>query len=270
MLKDKDSLKIFPPTWDFAFKNIFGDDEQVLLDFVNSVFEDKKERKVKKVIFQNSELVKDSASDKASRLDVKALLDDETYVNIEIQIANKDGFEKRALYYWSKLYEDQIGEGDDYLLLKKSICINILCFNLIKNDRFHNMYVVKNREDNEPFLSDFEVHFLELPKWADKSYDEMTKLEKWALFLKAPDVKVLEDLSMQEPIFGRAYQKLKYVSQDKAARERYEAEMKYQLDFNTAIHAQKQEIARNLKSLGTSIEVIVTATGLPKNEIEKL
>ena len=72
--------EFFSPMWDFAFKNIFGDDEQVLLDFINSVFEDKKERKIKKVIFQNSEIAKDSFSDKGSRLDVKALLDDETLV----------------------------------------------------------------------------------------------------------------------------------------------------------------------------------------------
>lgn len=262
--------EFFPPMWDFAFKNIFGEDEQVFLDFVNSVFEDKKEKKIKKVIFQNSEVVKDSHTDKASRLDVKALLDDETLVNIEVQISNKDGFSKRALYYWSKLYEGQIEQGDDYLKLQKSICINILNFNIVPNSRFHNMYVVKNNEDNESFLTDFEVHFLELQKWAEKSYDKMTRLEKWALFLKAPDIKVLEELSMQEPIIERAYKKLKYVSQDPAARAKYEAEMKYQLDFNTAIHAKQQEIARNLKSLGTPIEVIVKATGLLENEIIKL
>ena len=32
--------KLFSPMWDFAFKNIFGDDEKVFLDFINSVFED--------------------------------------------------------------------------------------------------------------------------------------------------------------------------------------------------------------------------------------
>ena len=50
--------KILPPMWDFAFKNIFGEDETVFIDFVNSIFEDKKETKIKKVIFENTEIVK--------------------------------------------------------------------------------------------------------------------------------------------------------------------------------------------------------------------
>jgi predicted transposase/invertase (TIGR01784 family) len=101
--------KLFSPMWDFAFKNIFGEDEKVFLDFVNSVFEDKNETKVKKVIFENTEIVKDNLNGKAARLDVKALLDDETYVNIEVQIRDEKSFDKRTLYYWSNLYEGQIG-----------------------------------------------------------------------------------------------------------------------------------------------------------------
>ena len=134
---------------------------------------------------------------------MKALLDDETYVNIEVQIQEKKGFAKRTLYYWSQLYEGQIGSGDDFLMLKKSICINILNFNIIENERHHNIYGVTNLEDYERFLTDFEIHFLELPKWAEKSYPGMTRVEKWALFLKAPNEKVLEELAMQDPILYR-------------------------------------------------------------------
>ena len=99
---------------------------------------------------------------------------------------------------------------------------------------------------------------------------------------------------MQDPIFNQAYQTLKYVSQDPAARARYEAELKYELDFNTAIRSAqlkgkeegkeegkekgkekgkeevKLEIAKNLKALGVSVETIAKATGLSTGQIDNL
>ncbi len=269
--------RIFPPMWDFAFKNIFGDNEQLFIDFVNSVFEDKNETKVKKVVFENTEIVKDHINGKATRLDVKALLDDETYINIEVQIRDEKSFAKRTLYYWSHLYGGQIESGDDFFKLKKSICINILNFKAIENECFHNVYGVANLEDHSRFLTDFEVHFLELPKWTEKSYDTMSQLEKWTLFLKAPSEKVLEELSMQGQVFDQAYKKLKYVSQDPVARARYDAELKYELDFNTAVRAAELratrekafEMARSLKALGVSLDIIVKASGLDLEQIEQ-
>ncbi|MES2614794.1 MAG: Rpn family recombination-promoting nuclease/putative transposase [Bdellovibrionota bacterium] len=263
--------------WDFAFKNIFGDNEQLFIDFVNSVFEDKNETKVKKVVFENTEIVKDHINGKATRLDVKALLDDETYINIEVQIRDEKSFAKRTLYYWSHLYGGQIESGDDFFKLKKSICINILNFKAIENECFHNVYGVANLEDHSRFLTDFEVHFLELPKWTEKSYDTMSQLEKWTLFLKAPSEKVLEELSMQGQVFDQAYKKLKYVSQDPVARARYDAELKYELDFNTAVRAAELratrekafEMARSLKALGVSLDIIVKASGLDLEQIEQ-
>ena len=265
-----DNNKIFDPKWDFVFKNIFGKDEQIFIDFINSIFEDKNEKKVKEVHFENNEIIKNSLYDKESRLDVYAILDDETHVNIEIQIRDEDGFDKRTLYYWSKLYEGQIEKGDDYLKLQKSICINIVNFNIIQNERCHNIYGVTNLEDNDRFLTDFEVHFLELPKLKEKSYTDMTKLEKWLLFLKAPTEKIIEELCMQEPIIGKAMKTLKYVSQDPEARAIYEARMKYQLDFNTAIHSKQRRIARNMKAKNLPIDMIAEVTELPREEIEKL
>ena len=265
-----DNNKIFDPKWDFVFKNIFGKDEQIFIDFINSIFEDKNEKKVKKIHFENNEIIKNSLYDKESRLDVYAILDDETHVNIEVQIRDEEGFDKRTLYYWAKLFEGQIEKGDDYLKLQKSICINIVNFNIIKNDRCHNIYGVANLEDNERFLTDFEVHFLELPKLKKVSYNEMSKLEKWLLFLKAQNEKIMEELSMQDPFIGKAMKTLRYVSQDPETRALYEAKLKYELDFNTAIHSKQRQIARKLKEQKLPLDLISQATELPREEIEKL
>lgn len=260
---------------DFVFKRMFGHDKAIFIDFINSIFSDKNEKIVKSVTFTNNEITKDSLYDKESRLDVRAVLDDGSHVNIEIQIRDKDGFDKRTLYYWSKLYEQQISGGDDYLKLKKSICINVLDFNIIeKSKKFHSVFGITNLETHEPFLTDFEVHFLELPKLAKISYDKMTQLEKWLLLLREPTAQVLKELSMTNSTIAKAVDTLMYLSQDPESRAIYEARLKYQLDFNTAVHAAedktKVEIAKEMKRDGVPIAKIIKFTKLSEDQIKNL
>jgi len=42
-----------------------------------------------------------------------------------MQITEQGFYNKRAFYYWSKVYSDQIENGDDFELLRKTIGINI-------------------------------------------------------------------------------------------------------------------------------------------------
>ena len=272
--------EIFDPKVDYVFKRIFGHDKDIFIDFVNSIFEDKHEQKIKSVIFENNEIPKDSMTYKASLLDVRATLDDGSHVNIEIQVRDQGGFEKRSLYHWAKLYEQQIESGDDYLMLDRCVCINVLNFSIFEELKgCHNIYGVTNLDTHERFSNDFELHFLELPKLIQKSYDKsMSKLEKWLLFLKAPTDEVLEDLSMHDPLIAKATKTLKYLSQDPEARTIYEARRRHQLDLNTAVHSaeikatmiEKRETALRLKALGFDTMTIIKATNLTDEEIKSL
>lgn len=47
---------------------------------------------------------------------------------------------KQTLYYWAKLYEQQMQEGGEYRDLKKTITINILDFNVVANYQYHNTF----------------------------------------------------------------------------------------------------------------------------------
>jgi len=74
---------------------------------------------------QNPNIDKKSINDKYSILDVRAKANDNTIVDIEIQIANNSDMVKRTVYYLSKLIEEQIFEGDDYTKLIKSVTLPI-------------------------------------------------------------------------------------------------------------------------------------------------
>ncbi|CFJ34115.1 conserved hypothetical protein [Mycobacterium tuberculosis] len=61
----------------------------------------------------------DQVGDKASILDVRAKTKTGEQINIEVQLHNKYDMEKRSLYYWAKMYEGQLAEGEPYRNLKK-------------------------------------------------------------------------------------------------------------------------------------------------------
>ena len=67
---------------------------------------------------------------------------------------------KRSLYYWSKLYSEQLGEGQDYSVLKRTICINILNFKYLKTRKFHSGYRLKEIYSNEELTNVAEIHFI--------------------------------------------------------------------------------------------------------------
>ena len=57
--------------------------------------------------------------DKIGILDIKAKIDNNINCDIEMQVINKRNIEKRLLFYWSKMYDTSVKEGQDYTVLEK-------------------------------------------------------------------------------------------------------------------------------------------------------
>ena len=158
-------FELFDPKVDFVFKRIFGHDEEIFISFANSVLNYPEHKKIKTVTYINNEFNRDSKEDKESRLDVHAVLNDGSHINIEMQMQNTGKYEKRSLYYWAKLHEEQLKKGYHYKLLNPAICIHVLNFNLFKNKKeFHTALGVVDLETKIRFSEGFEIHFMELPK----------------------------------------------------------------------------------------------------------
>ena len=69
------------------------------------------------------------------------------------------------------MYAEQLEEGRIYKSLKKVISINILTFDMIKNDRIHNTYHMREDHTGALLVEDIEIHFLELSKSGIKGED---------------------------------------------------------------------------------------------------
>ncbi|WP_253199022.1 Rpn family recombination-promoting nuclease/putative transposase [Clostridium gasigenes] len=67
------------------------------------------------------------------------------------------------------MYEEQLGEGEDYLKIKRTVCINILNFKYLKTTKFHTGYRLKEMETHEELTDIIEMNFIEVPKLEENS-----------------------------------------------------------------------------------------------------
>ena len=273
---------LLSPKVDFVFKKIFGSEENksVLISFLNATLKPKKE--IVSVDLKNTDIEKEYLKDKFSRLDVKATTSNKETINIEIQLSDQYNMTQRTLYYWSKMYEEQMEQSDNYRKLSRTVCINILNYNYLDNDRFHNTYRLKEIETNEELTDICEIHFIEIPKLRQlKLKDEKDMLEVWVEFLRDPESEVIRSIETTNQDLKKAKDKLYKLSQSKEDRELYFLREKSIRDEISALSKAKEEgmqkgaknkeleIAKNLLDV-LDDNTISLKTGLSLEEVKIL
>ena len=132
---------------DFAFKYVFGEDCKEANDALKSLLTVFLERSVNKVVVKNSEIVKDYSKMKSPRLDLLVEFDDQTTVDLEMQLRQtKDNLPIRFSYYLARLHGSQELEGKYYGELKETIVLVFFNANLIDNHRMCNTFTLRNEE----------------------------------------------------------------------------------------------------------------------------
>ena len=165
------------PRVDIAFKKIFGVEENkdLLISLINSIVG--LEDQVSDVILLNPYNPKNFKTDKLSILDIKATNQHGKRFNIEIQISDEADYDKRALYYWAKIYTEQLKVAEDYSRLSKAIGIHILNFTSIPEvSKYHNVFHVTEKETGFLYFKDLELHTIELKKFSHNSDEELSDI----------------------------------------------------------------------------------------------
>ncbi|WP_270463323.1 Rpn family recombination-promoting nuclease/putative transposase [Holdemanella biformis] len=139
---------------DFAFKYVFGEDCKEANDALKSLLTVFLERKVNHGVVKNSEIVKDLSKMKSPRLDLLVEFDDQTTVDLEMQLRQtKDNLPIRFSYYLARLHGSQELEGKYYGELKETIVLVFFNVNLIDNNRMCNTFTLRN-EDGLSFVEE--------------------------------------------------------------------------------------------------------------------
>lgn len=265
---------------DFVFKYIFGSQQhkRALVSFLSAVLRLPKED-LEGLEILNSELIKNHKKDKKGVLDVRVKTKDGKEIDIEVQIIDSGYMAERTLFYWSKMYTQQLESGLDYTHLKKCITINIVDFDVTPLKKLSSVYHIFEDETKFKLTDVLEIHFLELKKLYNSEIpkDENDPLVMWMEFIDGKR-EVIDVLSKKNDDINYAYDLLKIISKDKKARMEYEARLAAIRDEMTRLHVAKEEgkqegkieVAENLINLELDVNTIIKATGLTEEEIERI
>ena len=101
------------------------------------------EIKIQKIEVKNPEIPKESIKEKLSVLDIKAEINENIILEIEMQVGNTTAIDKRLVVYSSKLIAGDIKVAEKYPDAKNTIVICITTDNILKRNAYLSVAKLK-------------------------------------------------------------------------------------------------------------------------------
>ena len=145
-------MKFISPMQVFMFKQMFSipDSMNILCDFLGSCI-DFKDGELKSVKLIDKE-IKTTEHEKDSILDLRVEVGNSitgiSEVDIEVQLKKYPFLNNRIAYYLSKMFANQLCEGDNYDKLHKCVSLWVLDFPLFNDEEFFHSMVMQDRNGN--------------------------------------------------------------------------------------------------------------------------
>ena len=191
--------KYLNPQNDIAFKKIIGSEKNkdILIAMLNAVLKNQIHKKIKSVIFLSPYQEPEAAAKKQSVVDVLCKDQDGCKYIIEMQVAQRAGFEERAQYYASKAFIQQAEKGGEYQDLKEVIFLAFCNFSIFPRKKdYKSEHVTLDKKTYERDLDKLSFTFIDLVKFdkqRKKDINDLSLEEKFYYFLCHAD-----DISNEE------------------------------------------------------------------------
>lgn len=274
--------KIVKLKLDIIFKRIFGNEknDRIIAAFIEDLLEMER-GSIQKIEINNVELPPDELDKKFSRLDLRMHIDNRI-VNIEMQVNYEADFKDRTLFYWSKLYSEELGSGEEYGDLKQTICINIINFNAFDCNEYHSHFKAIETERHEVLSDKLDIHFFELRKinsarsnkpmedWLNlinaETEGELMELETTTQIKEVRDtIVILRELNADEKVRQEAYYREKRLHDEATA-------LSYARREGEAVGLKKGETIGLAKGVEKERQETITklrAMGMTDDDIKK-
>ena len=288
------------PFTDVGFKKIFGQEmtKDLLIDFLNDLLVD--EKNIRDIHFLDKELLPEFMGDRGVIYDIHCVTEDGEQIIVEMQNRQQVNFRERALYYLSRTISHQGERGTDWKFSLKAV-YGVFFMNFRLDEMPHKLrtdVVLADRDTHEQFSDKMRFIFIELPAFIKEEDECETDFERWIYVLKNMETLKRLPFKARKSVFEKLEKIVDIASLSKEEREKYDESIKVYRDNLAAMEyaevkgraeglekgrmegraegraegeKKKQiEVARNLKQMGLSVEVIIQGTGLTAEEIERL
>jgi len=267
---------------DFVFKKLFSKkgNEAYLIQFLSDLLLlDIKSIEIKHDVV----LERNIEDEKIGILDIKATLNNNTYLDIEMQMGDEKNVVKRSTYYAAKMMSEQLQNGEKYKEIKPVIVIFIMNFNYFPfEEHINKTRTVLNNHIEYDISNDMVYYYIELPKFRKKECELKDITSQWLTFIDGENKKELEKVMKDNNLIKEANKELDILSGDEDVRRMAELRQKYVMEMASAKSdgydeglAKGEEnkaidIAKKMLQKKMDVDVICEVTGLDKDIVENL
>lgn len=267
---------------DFVFKKLFSKkgNEEYLIQFLSCLLN----LNIKKIEIEHDVALEINLEDKKlGILDIKATLNDNTCVDIEMQRSNEKNVVKRSTFYASKLVSEQLLKSEEYKKIKPVIVIFIMDFNYFPFEEYITKSVMVTEMHREYELNNNVIYYyIELPKFRNAKIDIADITSQWLTFIDGEKKKELNEVMKNNNLIKKADEELEYLSGDAEIRRIAELREKYERDIKSAksdgyedgeqmgIEKERKNIAKRMLKEKMDIKIISKVTGLTEEEVNSL
>lgn len=298
------------PKADLVFKKVFGEHPDLVMSLLNALLPLPEGEEVEEVEYLSAELVPETPLRKNSIVDVRCKDRKGRQFIVEMQMVWSSEFKQRVLFNASKAYVRQLDKREHYHLLQPVYSLNLVneIFETGTPDYYHYYRLVHDKH-TEKVIDGLHLVFVELPKFVPHSLSEKKMQCLWLRYMTEIGECGAQEIPaelLENPLLNKAVsivresayddeQLMAYDSfwdairvekalmdgSERKGLERGRAEGRAEgllegraegLLEGEAIGRAEQNIAnaKNLKALGVTVDIIMKATGLSAEEIEKL
>lgn len=288
--------KFVNPFVDQAFKRIFGREEskRLMIDFLNAVIGDK--NPIVEIEYGNKEQVPVYEDGRTVVFDIYCHTSDGRNIVVEMQNNRQGFFKERSLFYAARSISTQGNKGKSWHYSFDAVyVISVLNFiNKEISDRLRTEVMLYDIDSITVFTDRLHLIYLQMPLAIKTEAECENNFDYWMYILnnmenlkdipftdKNPVLVDLEDAATrlgmtydEEVAYQRSLKRMwDYDAGLWSAKEEGKAEGRVEgkaEGIAEGIAEEKLSMATNLKSLGVDIDTIVQASGLSREEIEKL
>ncbi len=217
-------------TNDYLFHAVFQTNKRVLKELLAAILHLDSSH-IRELEVLNPILLGETINEKTCILDLFLLMNDNTRINIEMQVASTDYYMDRALLYACRAY-DNLERGEEYQQLKPVVHISLLANTPRNGERkFYSENRLCDTRDGKIYTRNFGIIIVQLKENENAEKPEIDSgLDKWARLFLADTWEELQEMIKESEWMAETMYTLRNLTEDEKIRLECEARDRYEHD----------------------------------------
>jgi len=268
-----------PMTNDYLFRALLQENNNVLKGLLCSLLQ-MKEEQMKSVVITNPIILGNAVDEKDFFLDICLILNNNSIINLEMQVINEHNWPERSLSYLCRNFNN-LNKGMQYQDVKPAIQIGLLDFTLFpEHPEFYSTYQFLNVKTFTKYSDKLRLSVLDLSQIPlATEEDKACGLNHWAALFKATTWEEIKLLAQNDKYINEASETIYQLTREEQIRLQCEAREDYyrrqrswddRIAKAEKIEIENKELKATVEKLTATIQELTTSKAEQTATIQEL